>query len=86
MRPSENLRIAYDPRIPAALQAFEFVIDTPPEGQYAIWYLNDQKLDAPSEANKLLWNVVRVKYTLRVELHENNGALTSSDSVHFVVR
>lgn len=85
VRPTEGLQIAYDPRIPAYAQAFEFVADGITNGSRVEWFLNG-KLVGRAQNSRLLWPVTRGQYTLAVKEFGNAENLISSDLVHFSVK
>lgn len=78
VRPTNNLEMAYDPRIPASHQYFEFSVSGL-KGAPVQFYLNGQ-LIYESTNNKYLWQVKRGKYSLKAV------AGGKSDSVNFVVK
>ena len=83
VRPSEGLQIAYDPRIPADRQAFEFVADGTGDAQ-THWMLDGQPLgDSPN--GHYLWPVSRGHHTLVVQAVAD-GQVLSSDLAHFNVK
>lgn len=85
-RPSEGLRIAYDPRRPAELQAFEFNAKKSDPNRWLRWTLNGESL-AQGPATTYLWPVKRGKYTLVVSETDADGSnATAAQPVHFVVK
>lgn len=64
VRPTKGLQLAYDPRIPASMQAFEFVADGGSTKRLA-WWLDGKKLGETS-SGRLLWPVARGHHTLVV--------------------
>lgn len=84
-RPTEGLQIAYDPRIPASTQEFEFVADGITQGNKVEWFLNDKSV-ATTLSGHLLWAVTRGKYTLVAKEFDDAKKLISSDLVHFNVK
>ena len=82
IRPTEGLKMAYDPRIPPESQAFELVVDSP-ANQTVTWYLDDRKI-GESTNGRLLWPVTRGKHTLRAETLKEEK--TMSDTVLFHVK
>jgi membrane carboxypeptidase/penicillin-binding protein PbpC len=71
--------IAYDPRIPADAQAFEFVATGTQPDMPVAWTLNGKPL-GDSADGRLLWPVARGKYTLSA----SQGASTAT--AHFQVK
>jgi penicillin-binding protein 1C len=85
VRPSEGLQLAYDPRVPKDIQAFEFVASGhSPESQVE-WVLNG-KLVATTANGRFLWPVVRGSYTLLAQEHGKAGNIVSAKTVHFIVK
>ena len=84
VRPSEGLQIAYDPRIPADAQAFEFVADGASDVKTR-WLLDGTSI-GQSDNGRLLWSVTRGHHTLLVQAIDSNGDALSTDSVHFNVK
>lgn len=84
VRPTEGLMMAYDPRIPASEQAFEFVAALP-EGHRVQWWL-DGEAKMVTKDGHWLWEVARGRHLLEArELDEHDGVL-STDKVHFLVK
>ncbi len=85
VRPTEGLQIAYDPRIPANVQAFEFVADGA-SGSTAEWILDGKKI-GESTTGRLLWPVIRGHHTLLAqEIDASSAKVVSADTVHFNVK
>jgi len=84
-RPTDGLQIAYDPRIPASAQEFEFVADGITQGNKVEWFLNDKSVSTTPNGH-LLWSVARGKYTLVAKEFDSEQKLISSDLVHFIVK
>ena len=85
IRPTENLQLAYDPRLPAELQAFEFTADGVTAGHKVQWLLNDNIIQT-TETGHLLWPLMRGHYTLLAKEMDGPGRVVSSDLVHFHVK
>ncbi len=85
VRPTEGLQIAYDPRLPADRQAFEFVADGVEAGRKVQWTLNGKSVST-TEEGRLLWPLSRGHYTLLAEEISGQGGILSSDEVHFNVK
>ena len=85
VRPTEGLQIAYDPRIPASVQEFEFVTDGIAQGNKVEWFLNDKSVATTLDGH-LLWAVTRGKYTLTAKEFDAAKNLISSDLIHFNVK
>jgi penicillin-binding protein 1C len=85
IRPTEGLQIAYDPRIPKYLQAFEFVADGIGIGHKVQWVLNGEPVTRTDDG-RFLWPVERGHYTLIAKEMGNGEKLIASDMVHFLVK
>lgn len=85
VRPTEGLQIAYDPRIPQEVQAFEFVADGIAAGHRAEWLLNGKQLTR-TDSGRYLWPVERGNHTLLVRELDAGGVVISADTVHFIVK
>ena len=87
-RPTQGLQMAFDPRIPAELQSFDFRIDGLAgkcEPCTVDWHLNGEKL-ATTEGGDYRWPVRRGKYDLRAEVRRGDEVLFASGDIHFQVR
>jgi penicillin-binding protein 1C len=85
VRPTEGLQLAYDPRVPKDVQAFEFVASgVSPENQIS-WLLNGKLLSTTSKG-RLLWPIERGSYTLMAQELNGTGNVASSKTVHFIVK
>ena len=85
VQPTDRLRIAYDPRIPSALQSFRFMVRGVGEGMRVRWVLNGAIL-ADDEAHYYDWPVVRGRYRLKVSIIDPNGRETVLPAVKFSVK
>ncbi len=85
IRPTEGLQLAYDPRIPADQQAFEFVVDGVAPQHKVAWILNDTLLTT-TQNGRLLWPVSRGSYTLLAKELDKEEKIVSAESVHFQVK
>jgi penicillin-binding protein 1C len=81
VRPTEGLQLAYDPRLPPAAQAFEFVAEGVAVRQKVAWSLNDKPI-ATTSGGRLLWPLARGRYTLVAQADGDPHA----DLVHFIVK
>ena len=85
VRPTEGLKIAYDPRIPASAQAFEFFADGAASTKVE-WLLDGKKI-GESDNGRYLWPVTRGHHALIVrEIGAKSSEKSASDSVHFNVK
>jgi len=85
VRPTEGLQIAYDPRIPASSQAFEFVADNITPDSKVDWVLNGETIATTNDGH-LLWPVKRGHHTLVVKEIDAQKKVISEDMVHFNVK
>jgi penicillin-binding protein 1C len=85
LRPTQNLQMAYDPRIPSELQAFRWEVGGLPEGGEVEWFLNGQQVARTDKAT-YLWPVARGKYELTAFFWSPDGDVKKSGPVRFVVK
>ncbi len=85
VRPTEGLQIAYDPRIPQDVQAFEFVADGVTAEGKVEWVLNGKPVTTTA-GGRFLWPVERGHYTLLAKEINDGDKVISSDLVHFNVK
>lgn len=85
VRPSEGLQLAYDPRIPAESQAFEWIVDGLKDGERVRWVLDGVEIATTTKPH-YLWNVTRGKHTLTVQSMNVDGALRATQTAHFLVK
>ena len=85
LRPTMGLQIAYDPRIPAELQAFRWEVSPLPEGTQIEWFLNGQR-EARTTSPQYLWPVTQGKYELLVIAHLPDGNVEKTGPVNFIVK
>ncbi|HEU5047173.1 MAG TPA: transglycosylase domain-containing protein [Rickettsiales bacterium] len=86
VRPVDGLYLAYDPRVPANKQAFEFVAQGISPGQQAGWKLNGKTV-AVTDNGHYLWPLQRGDYQLVLEVAESGGGqMQPVDTVSFHVK
>ena len=85
IRPSEGLQLAYDPRVPKDVQAFEFVANGLSPGNKIEWVLNGKSLTTTT-TDRYLWPVERGSYTLLAQELGQSGKIMSARTVHFIVK
>jgi penicillin-binding protein 1C len=85
IRPSEGLQLAYDPRVPRDVQAFEFVANGLSPGNHIAWMLNGTHLTTTT-TGRYLWPVERGTYTLLAQELGQTGHIMSAKTVHFIVK
>ena len=71
LMPTNNLRIAIDPRIPPNMQAFAFEVSKNPNIERVEWILNNKTLITTAET-KYLWTLQRGEFTLRAKIFLKN--------------
>jgi penicillin-binding protein 1C len=84
IRPTEGLHLAYDPRRPAALQAFEFSVRKSAPLNDLEWQVDGHTL-ATTREEKLLWPLERGSHTLTV-IERDKGTATGQSRVDFIVK
>ncbi len=84
-RPTQGLKIAYDPRVPASMQAFEFVADGMAAGSQLEWLLNGKTI-ATTQIGHFLWPLKPGHYSLQVKGIGDKGKTLASDVVLFSVK
>lgn len=85
VQPTDRLRLAYDPRIPAELQRFQFRLRGVEAGTRVRWALNGAIL-AEDETATYDWPVTRGSYHLVVTLVAEDGSEQSLAPVRFIVK
>jgi penicillin-binding protein 1C len=85
LRPTENLKLAYDPRIPADLQAFRWEVAGLPEGGEVEWFLNGERVTRTSQKH-YLWPVQRGRFELLALLWHPDGQIRKTKPVRFEVK
>lgn len=73
-KPTPNLQLAMDPRIPDRFEYFEFEISDPGNLSKVQWYINDQPVGTTAK-NKFQWQLKRGQYfaKAKVWLQGDNG-------------
>lgn len=85
LRPVEALDIAFDPRIPAAQQAFEMQVAGVDSNQNVTWII-DEVAQKPVKGASYMWPVTRGSHKVRVSLVQENGTIQMTKDVHFSVK
>lgn len=83
-RPSEGLMLAWDPRIPADKQAFEFIAIGVEPNESVEWWLNDKRV-ATTRGSRYLWPLQRGRHTLSIRVSRQQKTHVSMP-VHFIVK
>lgn len=85
VRPTNNLQIAYDPRIEQNHQNFRFEIKNLNNFKTIKWIVNDQ-LFRETKTPTTLWNIKRGKYRLAVIIENEDETITDLPPVQFIVK
>lgn len=83
-RPTQGLHLAYDPRIPADKQAFEFAVQGTLAGDEIRWMINGETLVTHSPQH--LWYVTRGKHKVSVEVWREGKKTAVDGPVTFLVK
>tara|TARA_R110000868_G_scaffold91999_4_gene254963 strand:+ start:21070 stop:23301 length:2232 start_codon:yes stop_codon:yes gene_type:complete len=85
LSPTRDLRLAFDPRLPADRQSFRFsVAGITPEDRVT-WIVNDE-IEGEAKGGDFDWPVVRGKYVMRAEVELKSGYKISLGPVPYSVR
>ncbi len=85
VRPTQNLMMAYDPRIPASHQKFRFELAGLQSDEEAEWVLNGTSL-ARSSSPRYLWPLQKGQHHLLVTIHSHDRPARTLKPVEFTVR
>lgn len=83
--PTENLRLALDPRIPDSLEKFPFTIGSEQKVSRVLWYVNDELVGESSD-KKFLWPLSAGEKTLKALVWVGEHKPVWTDNVRFFVR
>jgi len=83
-RPAHGLHIAYDPRVPAENQAFEFFIQGIEEDDTVTWNMNGHFFDVLG--GKYNWQVKRGEYQVSATVWRKGQKIAGLDEVSFFVK
>ncbi|MDO8289527.1 MAG: transglycosylase domain-containing protein [Parvibaculum sp.] len=84
-QPSQNLRLAFDPRLPADKQSFRFILGSVGPEDKVTWIVNDE-IAGISQGGDYNWRVERGQYVLDAEVERADGDTVSLGPVSFTVR
>jgi penicillin-binding protein 1C len=84
-QPTGGLRMAYDPRIPAEMQEFEFQMQGLQAGDTVEWFLNGRHL-ATTPDGRYPWRVSRGVHRLKVLVWREGALFASLKPVTFYVK
>ena len=82
LQPFEGLHVAFDPRVPAALQALEFQLAPAVPDASVVWYVDEVRV-AETGAPRYLWPLVRGEHRARAEALDGGW---STPTVRFRVK
>lgn len=82
--PSNNLHIAYDPRIPEKSQLLEFSIRGVEDNDEVLWNINDEKITGIG--SKHLWTVKRGDYRLSAQVLRQGKQVAKTKQISFLVK
>ncbi len=82
--PSNNLHIAYDPRIPKSSQAVEFYIRGVEKTDVVHWSINEEKVK--NIGSKHLWQVQKGKHRLRAAVLRGGRQIAQTTEITFWVK
>lgn len=84
IRPTNNLKIAFDPRIPGDKQAFQMAISGVSDNSQIDWIINEEKI-ATTLTPKLLWPITPGNFIVEAVITQNNKII-KTEKVKFVVK
>lgn len=84
-KPGDGLHMAMDPRIPDALEAYEFTLNDSESLQEVEWYMNGILIGKTSGA-QMLWNLERGEHTLHAIITNKSNKRHLTKSVRFYVK
>ncbi len=84
LQPSPGLMLAYNPRLPSDLQAFQFQLRDVADNVSVAWYLNGEKIGS-SSGPAYNWSLRRGHYKLYAVISQNNQEI-KTESVSFIVK
>ena len=84
-QPSQNLRLAYDPRLPEDKQSFRFILGAVGPEDKVTWVVNDEVIGT-TQGGDIAWPVKRGQYVLDAEVTRADGEMMALGPVAFSVR
>ncbi|HEX7777113.1 MAG TPA: transglycosylase domain-containing protein [Parvibaculum sp.] len=84
LSPTPDLRLAYDPRLPADRQMYRFALAGVEPDDHVTWLVNGKRV-AAKKGDSLMWKVQRGAYTVEALLETEDGE-THLGPVAFTVR
>jgi penicillin-binding protein 1C len=83
-RPTPGLQLAYDPRLPAGNQVFEFVVNGTAAGDRVVWAIDGQRVATESPAYR--WPVTRGQHRVAASIWRHGAPIAELAEVAFTVR
>ncbi len=84
-KPSSNLEMAFNPRVPAEKQAFEMKIFPEVISREVEWYV-DGSLVNKSQGGTYIWPVVRGRHSVQAGILAEGGKVFKTEAVEFIVK
>lgn len=85
VKPADGLRMAIDPRIPLAQQAFEFVINGTKKDDETEWFLDGKNLGRTADG-RYLWPIQAGQHQLVAKVYRQGKLIFATAPVQFIVR
>ena len=85
LSPSENLRMAFDPRLPVDKQSFRFALSGVSSGDKVTWFVDGDKA-ATTQGGDYDWPVVRGYYSVEAKVETADGKEFTLGPVAYSVR
>lgn len=84
-QPTEGLMLAYDPRVPADLQAFDFVLEGVHSDDHVDWRVNGGAA-ARRAGDRYAWPVQRGEHRVAADVWRDGRRIARIGDTHFTVR
>jgi penicillin-binding protein 1C len=82
--PTNNLHIAYDPRVPAGSQAFEFHIEGLSEAETVVWNIDGRKIE--KAGGKYAWPVQKGEHVVYASVWRDDEQIAGIQETRFLVK
>ena len=86
LQPNDGLNIAYDPRRPAAAQAFTLVASKSDPTHRLSWRINGAPLETGDDDTRVAWPLTRGTHQLSITETDERGRSIGSDRVRYIVK
>jgi penicillin-binding protein 1C len=83
-QPTDGLELAFDPRLPAAAQAFRFLLDGVAPDDTVAWSIDE--ITESHRGPSLIWPVTRGVHRVAAEIHRDGQPIAELSPVEFRVR